>query len=76
MIMKNTFLGVRDFVMIWKMVWKSYNIIVAIKAKTIFAPIFLQLAQPVRLLLEYTGTKYEEKFYVCGEGNLPCSTNR
>ncbi|KAM7404603.1 hypothetical protein PAMP_011936 [Pampus punctatissimus] len=25
------------------------------------------LAQPVRLLLEYTGTKYEDKFYVCGE---------
>ncbi len=30
-----------------------------------------QLAQPARLLLEYTGTKYEDKFYVCGEGNLP-----
>lgn len=27
----------------------------------------LQLAQPIRLLLEYTGTKYEDKFYVCGE---------
>ncbi|XP_076598267.1 glutathione S-transferase Mu 3-like [Chaetodon auriga] len=25
------------------------------------------LAQPARLLLEYTGTKYEDKFYVCGE---------
>uniref|UniRef100_A0A3P9A8H7 glutathione transferase n=1 Tax=Esox lucius TaxID=8010 RepID=A0A3P9A8H7_ESOLU len=25
------------------------------------------LAQPIRLLLEYTGTKYEEKFYTCGE---------
>jgi len=25
------------------------------------------LAQPIRLLLEYTGTKYEDKFYVCGE---------
>ncbi|XP_036389846.1 glutathione S-transferase Mu 3-like [Megalops cyprinoides] len=25
------------------------------------------LAQPIRLLLEYTGTKYEEKFYSCGE---------
>ncbi|KAK5923554.1 hypothetical protein CgunFtcFv8_000513 [Champsocephalus gunnari] len=25
------------------------------------------LAQPARLLLEYTGTKYENKFYVCGE---------
>ncbi|KAK2898589.1 hypothetical protein Q8A67_010007 [Cirrhinus molitorella] len=25
------------------------------------------LAQPVRLLLEYTGTKYEEKLYSCGE---------
>lgn len=25
------------------------------------------LAQPVRLLMEYTGTKYEEKLYVCGE---------
>nr|XP_015822945.2 glutathione S-transferase Mu 3 [Nothobranchius furzeri] len=24
-------------------------------------------AQPIRLLLEYTGTKYQEKFYVCGE---------
>lgn len=27
----------------------------------------VQLAQPIRLLLEYTGTKYEDKFYVCGE---------
>ena len=26
----------------------------------------MQLAQPIRLLLEYTGTKYEEKFYKCG----------
>ncbi|XP_061843724.1 glutathione S-transferase mu, tandem duplicate 1 [Nerophis lumbriciformis] len=25
------------------------------------------LAQPIRLLLEYTGTPYEDKFYVCGE---------
>jgi len=25
------------------------------------------LAQPIRLLLEYTDTKYEDKFYVCGE---------
>ncbi|XP_076022604.1 glutathione S-transferase Mu 3-like [Genypterus blacodes] len=25
------------------------------------------LAQPARLLLEYTGTQYEDKFYVCGE---------
>lgn len=25
------------------------------------------LAQPIRLLLEYTGTKYEDKFYSCGE---------
>ncbi|KAL1269888.1 hypothetical protein QQF64_032177 [Cirrhinus molitorella] len=25
------------------------------------------LAQPIRLLLEYTGTKYEEKLYSCGE---------
>ncbi|XP_068601183.1 glutathione S-transferase mu, tandem duplicate 1 [Brachionichthys hirsutus] len=25
------------------------------------------LAQPIRLLLEYTGTKYEDKFYTCGE---------
>ncbi|XP_031142610.1 glutathione S-transferase Mu 3-like isoform X2 [Sander lucioperca] len=25
------------------------------------------LAQPARLLLEYTGTKYEDKFYICGE---------
>ncbi|XP_018589386.1 glutathione S-transferase Mu 3-like [Scleropages formosus] len=25
------------------------------------------LAQPIRLLLEYTGTSYEEKFYSCGE---------
>ncbi|XP_069046430.1 glutathione S-transferase Mu 3-like [Lepisosteus oculatus] len=25
------------------------------------------LAQPIRLLLEYTGTKYEEKFYSCGQ---------
>ncbi|KAK7135817.1 hypothetical protein R3I94_014479 [Phoxinus phoxinus] len=25
------------------------------------------LAQPIRLLLEYTGTKYEEKFYSCGD---------
>uniref|UniRef100_A0A8C4Z3Z5 glutathione transferase n=1 Tax=Gadus morhua TaxID=8049 RepID=A0A8C4Z3Z5_GADMO len=25
------------------------------------------LAQPIRLLLEFTGTKYEDKFYVCGE---------
>ncbi|XP_030639849.1 glutathione S-transferase Mu 3 [Chanos chanos] len=25
------------------------------------------LAQPIRLLLEYTGTKYEEKVYSCGE---------
>ncbi|XP_044208623.1 glutathione S-transferase Mu 4-like [Thunnus albacares] len=25
------------------------------------------LAQPIRLLMEYTGTKYEDKFYVCGE---------
>lgn len=33
--------------------------------------IFLQLAQPARLLLEYTSTSYEDKFYVCGEGNLP-----
>ncbi len=30
--------------------------------------IWLKLAQPIRLLLEYTGTKYEEKFYSCGEG--------
>lgn len=30
----------------------------------------LQLAQPVRLLLEYTGTEYENKLYTCGEGNL------
>lgn len=30
--------------------------------------VFVQLAQPARLLLEYTGTKYENKFYVCGEG--------
>uniref|UniRef100_A0A673N1G5 glutathione transferase n=1 Tax=Sinocyclocheilus rhinocerous TaxID=307959 RepID=A0A673N1G5_9TELE len=28
---------------------------------------FLCLAQPIRLLLEYTGTKYEEKFYSCGD---------
>ncbi|XP_043102504.1 glutathione S-transferase Mu 4-like [Puntigrus tetrazona] len=27
-----------------------------------------ELAQPIRLLLEYTGTKYEEKFYPCGDG--------
>ncbi|XP_056629359.1 glutathione S-transferase Mu 3-like [Triplophysa dalaica] len=26
------------------------------------------LAQPIRLLLEYTGSKYEEKLYSCGEG--------
>ncbi|TNN82939.1 Glutathione S-transferase Mu 3 [Liparis tanakae] len=26
------------------------------------------LAQPARLLLEYTGSKYEDKLYVCGEG--------
>lgn len=26
----------------------------------------LQLAQPIRLLLEYTGEKYEDKKYVCG----------
>ncbi|MEQ2266033.1 Glutathione S-transferase Mu 2, partial [Xenotaenia resolanae] len=25
------------------------------------------LAQPIRLLLEYTGTNYKDKFYVCGE---------
>ncbi|XP_038676087.1 glutathione S-transferase Mu 5-like [Scyliorhinus canicula] len=25
------------------------------------------LAQPIRLLLEYSGTEYEEKFYSCGE---------
>ncbi|XP_041713124.1 glutathione S-transferase Mu 3 [Coregonus clupeaformis] len=25
------------------------------------------LAQPIRLLLEYTDTKYEEEFYTCGE---------
>ncbi|XP_050693154.1 glutathione S-transferase Mu 4-like isoform X2 [Eriocheir sinensis] len=25
------------------------------------------LAQPIRLLLEYTGTEYEEKLYKCGE---------
>ncbi|XP_053173183.1 glutathione S-transferase Mu 3-like [Scomber japonicus] len=25
------------------------------------------LAQPIRLLLEFTGSKYEDKFYVCGE---------
>ncbi|XP_029511454.1 glutathione S-transferase Mu 3-like [Oncorhynchus nerka] len=25
------------------------------------------LAQPIRLLLEYTDTKYEDKFYTCGE---------
>ncbi|XP_076859928.1 glutathione S-transferase Mu 3-like [Brachyhypopomus gauderio] len=25
------------------------------------------LAQPIRLLLEYTGTEYEDKFYSCGE---------
>ncbi|KAK6470434.1 glutathione S-transferase Mu 3-like [Huso huso] len=25
------------------------------------------LAQPIRLLLEYTGTQYEEKLYSCGE---------
>lgn len=31
---------------------------------------FLQLAQPIRLLLEYTGEEYEDKYYVCGEGNL------
>ncbi|KAK8739209.1 hypothetical protein OTU49_003533 [Cherax quadricarinatus] len=24
------------------------------------------LAQPIRLLLEYTGTEFEDKFYVCG----------
>uniref|UniRef100_A0A3Q3XF85 Uncharacterized protein n=1 Tax=Mola mola TaxID=94237 RepID=A0A3Q3XF85_MOLML len=36
----------------------------------------IRLAQPTRLLLEYTGTKYENKFYVCGEGNLiVCLTN-
>lgn len=29
---------------------------------------YLQLAQPARLLLEYTGTEYEDKFYRCGEG--------
>uniref|UniRef100_A0A3P9IUP1 glutathione transferase n=1 Tax=Oryzias latipes TaxID=8090 RepID=A0A3P9IUP1_ORYLA len=27
----------------------------------------VQLAHPTRLLLEYTGAKYEEKTYVCGE---------
>lgn len=36
--------------------------------------IHLQLAQPARLLLEYTGTKYENKFFSCGEGNLPVLT--
>lgn len=25
------------------------------------------LAQPIRLLLEYTGEEYEDKYYVCGE---------
>ncbi|XP_029974072.1 glutathione S-transferase Mu 3-like [Salarias fasciatus] len=25
------------------------------------------IGQPIRLLLEYTGTNYEDKFYVCGE---------
>ncbi|KAM3617784.1 uncharacterized protein V6R79_011166 [Siganus canaliculatus] len=25
------------------------------------------LAQPIRLLLEYTGTKFEDKFFVCGD---------
>lgn len=29
----------------------------------------LQLGQHIRLLLEYTRDKYEEKQYVCGEGN-------
>ena len=27
---------------------------------------FFQLAQPIRLLLEHTGTEYEEKIYDCG----------
>lgn len=36
--------------------------------KTSFVDV-LQLAQPVRLLLEYTGTEYENKLYTCGEGN-------
>ncbi|KAK2722664.1 glutathione S-transferase Mu 5-like [Artemia franciscana] len=26
------------------------------------------LAQPIRLLLAYTGTDFEDKYYVCGEG--------
>uniref|UniRef100_A0A673N2I7 glutathione transferase n=1 Tax=Sinocyclocheilus rhinocerous TaxID=307959 RepID=A0A673N2I7_9TELE len=30
-------------------------------------PSLKYLAQPIRLLLEYTGTKYEEKFYSCGD---------
>lgn len=30
----------------------------------------IQLAQPIRLLLEYTGTTYEDKFFSCGEGKI------
>ncbi|KAM9786098.1 glutathione S-transferase Mu 4-like [Neosynchiropus ocellatus] len=26
------------------------------------------LAQPIRLLLEYTGVKYVDKYYICGDG--------
>lgn len=28
--------------------------------------LFPQLAQPIRMLLAYTETKYEDKYYVCG----------
>lgn len=29
-----------------------------------------QLAHSIRLLLEYTGTPYEDKHYSCGEGEV------
>ena len=29
------------------------------------SPLFLQLAQPIRFLLEYTGTKFNDKAYSC-----------
>lgn len=48
------------------MCFKSYKISNLSPISYFWTP--MQLAQPIRLLLEYTGTKYEDKFYVCGEG--------
>ncbi len=35
-------------------------------SKSLFTVNFYQLAQPIRLLLAYTGTEFEDKYYVCG----------